>query len=75
MEKDVLIEEIAEAMAFICYRQRANDPLTSESIRLVEIREFVLSSDPEEIDLDKTRKEIEELKKPYLNKPKVLLDD
>jgi len=68
MEKDVLIDILAEAIAFVAYREQEGED-TTESIRLMEIRDFIYSSSPEKIDFDKIQKEINELKKPYLNEP------
>lgn len=68
MEKDVLIDILAEAIAFVAYREQEVED-TTESIRLMEIRDFIYSSSPEKIDFDKIPKEINELKKPYLNEP------
>ena len=74
MEKDVLIDILAEAIAFVAYREQEGED-TTESIRLMEIRDFIYSSSPEKIDFDKIQKEINELKKPFLNKPIVLLKE
>ena len=68
MEKDVLIDILAEAIAFVAYREQEGED-TTESIRLMEIRDFIYSSSPEKIDFDKIQKEINELKKTYLNEP------
>lgn len=68
MEKDVLIDILAEAIAFVAYREQEGED-TTESIRLMEIRDFIYSSSPEKKDFDKIQKEINELKKPYLNEP------
>lgn len=68
MEKDVLIDFLAEAIAFVAYREQEGED-TTESLRLMEIRDFIYSSSPEKIDFDKIQKEINELKKPYLNEP------
>lgn len=68
MEKDLLIDILAEAIAFVAYREQEGED-TTESIRLMEIRDFIYSSSPEKIDFDKIQKEINELKKPYLNEP------
>lgn len=75
VQKEILIEEISEAMAFICYRQKYDAPLSTETIKLIGIREFIYKTNHKEIDLEKTRKEIEELKKSYLGKPRILLAD
>lgn len=74
VQKEILLEEIEAATAFVCYRQSAEDPLTPETISLVKMKRRVISTEPEEIDLEEARKEIEELKKPYLNKPIKLID-
>ena len=72
MEKDVLIEEIAEALAYIGYRTKA-DEITIEIERLMKVRKRILSSSPEQIDLEEVRKEVKQQKRPYLNKPIVLI--
>lgn len=74
MEKDVLIEEIAEALAYIGYRTKV-DEITIEIESLMKVRKRILSSSPEQIDLEEVRKKVEQLKRPYLNKPKVLLKE
>lgn len=74
MEKDVLIDILAEAIAFVGYREQEGE-MSPESIRLMKIRHFIYSSAPEKIDFDEIKKEINELKKPFLNKPKVLLKE
>lgn len=75
VQKEILIEEIAEAMAFICYRQKYDEPLSPESLKLIELGEYVYATNHQEIDLEKTRKEVVELKRPYLGKPEILFAD
>ena len=75
VQKEILIEEISEAMSFICFRLRYDEPLSSESLKLIELREYVYATNHQEIDLEKTRKEVVELKRPYLGKPEILFAD
>ena len=75
VQKEILIEEISEAMSFICFRLKYDEPLSPESLKLIEIREYVYATDHNKIDLEKTRKEVVELKRPYLGKPEILFAD
>ena len=75
MEKDVLIEEVSATAAFIGYRYRIDEPAPKEFLRTEEITDFIYASSPEKIDADQIRKELEDLKRPFLNKPIVLFDD
>ncbi len=72
--KDVLIDYLAEAIAFVGYRENEGEN-APEMTQLMKIRDFIYSSSPENIDFDKIKKEIDELKKTFLNKPKVLLKE
>ena len=74
-EKDALLEEVSATAAFICYRFRFDAPTPKEIIRTEELSDFLYSASPEKINAEKIRKELEELKKPFLNKPIVLFDD
>ena len=74
VQKEILLEEIEAATAFICYRQRPDEPLTPESISLINMKRQVMLTEPEAIDPQKIRDEIEDLKKPYLNEPIRLID-
>ena len=75
MEKDDLIEEVSAVAAFIGYRYRNDEPAPKEFLRTEELSDFIYSSSPEKIDAEQIRKELEKLKKPFLNKPIVLFDD
>lgn len=75
MEKDVLIEDVSANAAFIGYRYRTDEPPPKEFLRTEEISDFIYASSPEKIDADQSRKELEDLKRPFLNKPIVLFDD
>lgn len=74
-EKDALLEEVSATAAFICYRFRFDAPKPREILRTEELSTFLYSASPDKINAEKIRKELEELKKPYLNKPVVLFDD
>lgn len=73
MEKDVLIEEVSGVAAFIGYRSTNGIP--AELKRTAELNDFLYSSDPEQIDAEKIRSELTDLKRHFLNKPIVLLED
>lgn len=73
MEKDVLIEEVSGVAAFIGYRSINETP--SELKRTAELNDFLYSSDPEQIDAEQVRAELADIKKLFLNKPIVLLED
>ncbi|SKA62945.1 hypothetical protein SAMN02745213_01338 [Succinivibrio dextrinosolvens DSM 3072] len=74
-EKDSLLEEVSATASFICYRFRFDAPKPREILRTEELSDFLYSASPDKINAEKIRKELEELKKPYLNKPVVLFDD
>jgi hypothetical protein len=74
-EKDALLEEVSATASFICYRFRFDAPKPREILRTEELSDFLYSASPDKINAEKIRKELEELKKPYLNKPVVLFDD
>ena len=75
MEKDVLMEEVSATAAYIGYRFRKDEVAPKEFLRTAELTRYLRSTSPEKIDAEKIRKELEELKQPFLNKPKVLLDN
>ena len=52
VQKEILIEEISEAMSFICFRLRYDEPLSPESLKLIELREYVYATNHQEIDLE-----------------------
>lgn len=72
MEKDVLIEEVSAVAAFIGYRFRNNEPVPEEFLRTEELSDFIYKTSPENIDENAIRKELEQLKAPFLNKPIVM---
>ena len=74
MEKDVLMEEISATAAFIGYRFGKNESAPKEFLRTSELTRFLRTNSPEKIDADQIRKELDELKKPFLNKPVVLVN-
>lgn len=74
IEKDVLMEEISATAAFIGYRFGKNESAPKEFLRTSELTRFLRTNSPEEIDADQIRKELDELKKPFLNKPVVLVN-
>lgn len=73
MEKDVLIEEVSAVAAFVGYR--FNGELPSEFQRIAKISDSLYCSDPEQIDAEHLRAELADIKKPFLNKPIILLED
>ena len=75
MEKDVLIEEVSAVAAFIGYRFGKNESAPKEFLRTSEITRFLRTNSPENIDAESIRKELKNLKKPFLNKPVVLIKE
>ena len=73
MEKDVLMEEVSATAAFIGYRFGKHELPPKEFIRTAELTRFLRANSPEQIDAESIRKELEELKKPFLDKPVVLI--
>lgn len=69
MEKELLIEEVAEVSAFIGYRFRKDEPVPEEFLKTAEVRRFLYATSPELVDAEKIRKELAALKQPFLNKP------
>lgn len=69
MEKELLIEEVAEVSAFIGYRFRKDEPVPEEFLKTAEVRRFLYATSPELVDVEKIRKELAALKQPFLNKP------
>jgi len=73
MEKDVLIEEVSAVAAFVGYRFNGEFP--SEFQRIAKISDYLYSTDPEQIDANQVRAELSDIKKHFLNKPIVFLED
>lgn len=69
MEKELLIEEVSVVSAFIGYRFRKDEPVPEEFFKTEELQNFLYATSPELIDADEIRKELAELKKPFLYKP------
>lgn len=69
MEKDVLIELVANAQAIVTKRVEKNSPLTDEEIRLGEIRDFIYSTAPEDISYMQIVNEVREIQKRFEDKP------
>ena len=75
MEKDLLIEEVSAVASFIGYRYRIDEQAPREFLRTEELSNYIYKTSPEQIDCEEIRKELHELKKPFLNKPIVLFND
>lgn len=69
MQKDVLIEVVAQAQAVVTKRVDVNAPLTADELRLGEIRDFLYSNDPNDISYYEILDEIKHIKEKYVNLP------
>lgn len=63
IEKEVLIEAIAQVQAFVAKRVDVNAPLTEYELRLGEIRDFLYSNDPKDISYSSLLNEIKSIQK------------
>lgn len=72
MQKDVLIENLAETTAFIGMRYKGveNAPVEFKMCGL--LRYFILTHDPEGLNYDAINEEIAALRKSFENKPVVM---
>lgn len=68
MQKDILIEVVSSCFGAISQKIKdANELMNNaDHDRLVELRDFLYNSFPEEVDYEKTLKECKEIKQKYL---------
>lgn len=69
MQKDALIELVANAQAIVTKRIDPQLPLISEEIRLGEIRNYLYSNAPEDIHYSAIVNEIKNIQNKFENKP------
>jgi len=69
MEKDVLIEAVAQVQAIISRRTAPNAPRNDDQCFLSDLREELYSSDPDEIDYQKKIDEVIKIKNKYDDLP------
>lgn len=69
MQKDVLIEVVAQAQAIVTKRVDVNAPLTPDELRLGEIREFLYSNDPNDISYSVILDEVKTIQGKFESKP------
>lgn len=65
MQKDALIERIASLLALIAKKRNYSTERTVEQTRLVELRRYLYSSIPDEIDFEEIVFECNEIDKKY----------
>lgn len=69
MQKDALIELVANAQAIVTKRIEPDLPLIVEEIRLGEIRDYLYSNAPEDISYSAIVDEIQAIQGKFENKP------
>lgn len=69
MQKDALIELVANAQAIVIKRVDPDLPLTDDEIRLGKIRDYLYSTAPDKIDYQKTLDDVKNIKDKYVNLP------
>lgn len=69
MQKDVLIEAVAQVQAIISRRTEPNAPRNDDQCFLSDLREELYSSDPDEIDYQKKIDEVIKIKNKYDDLP------
>lgn len=69
MQKDDLIELVANAQAIVIKRVDPDLPLTDDEIRLGKIRDYLYSTDPDKIDYQKTLDDVKNIKEKYKDLP------
>ncbi|WP_406029773.1 hypothetical protein [Succinivibrio sp.] len=72
MEKDVLIEEVSDAAAFISNRFLDDSALPKEFDRCADIRDYLLRTTPQNIDINVIRRELNTIRAKFINLPEVL---
>ncbi len=68
MQKDALIELVANAQAIVTKRVDVNSPLTPEELRLGQIRDFLYSNDPDDISYSAVIGEVKTIQGKFENK-------
>lgn len=69
MQKDALIELVANAQAIVTKRVDVNSPLTPEELRLGQIRDFLYSNDPDDISYSAVVGEVKTIQGKFESKP------
>ena len=69
MQKDALIELVANAQAIIIKRVDPDLPLTDDEIRLGKIRDYLYSNAPEDISYSTVIDEIQSIQRKFEDKP------
>ncbi|HDX1172864.1 TPA: hypothetical protein RNY16_002189 [Pasteurella multocida] len=69
MQKDALIELVANAQAIVTKRVDPDLPLIDEEIRLGEIRDYLYSNAPEDIPYSTIVDEVQAIQRKFENKP------
>lgn len=72
MEKDVLIEEVSATAAFISNRFLDDSALPKEFDRCADIRDYLLRTTPQNIDINVIRRELNTIRAKFINLPEVL---
>ena len=69
MQKDVLIELVANAQAIVIKRVDPDLPLNHDEIRLGKIRDYLYSNAPEDISYSTVIDEIQAIQRKFEDKP------
>lgn len=69
MQKDALIELVANAQAIVIKRVAPDLPLTDDEIRLGKIRDYLYSNAPEDISYSTVIDEIQAIQRKFEDKP------
>ena len=72
MEKDVLIEEVSATAASISNRFLDDSALPKEFDRCADIRDYLLRTTPQNIDINVIRRELNTIRAKFINLPEVL---
>lgn len=72
MEKEDLLLNVSETVAFISNRFLANADLPDEFNRCADIRDFLLSTSYKEVLRDDVINELKSIKKKYVDLPEIL---
>ena len=72
MEKDVLIEEVSATAAFISNRFLDDSALPKEFDRCADIRDYLLRTTPQNIDINVIRRELNNIRAKFINLQEVL---
>ena len=72
MEKDVLIEDVSATAAFISNRFLEDSDLPKEFNRCADIRDYLLRTAPQNIDINKVKTELDSMKEKFKSLPEVL---